>query len=149
MLSEDRNMAIAIKLAAVGENPAKAVTKAMDTPEQLTNEDMYVLTSLQLANYYHKSRNEMLFGMVFGTDTHLFSTPETNAVSTIHEILGTPHGFALWEEWAEDSDGGPWANGAPITRQSIEKLLKGYSRPDSVIKERFNKVHARKLELGD
>ena len=62
---------------------------------------MFVLTSLQLANYYHKSRNEMLYSMGFGTGTHQFSTPDNNAVSSINEFLGTPHGIALWETWKE------------------------------------------------
>ena len=51
MISEDRAIAVALKLAVLGENPAASVAKSIDSPEDLTTEDMYVLNSLQLANY--------------------------------------------------------------------------------------------------
>ena len=148
MISEDRGIAVALKLAVLGENPAKVVAKAIDTPEELTTEDMFVLTSLQLANYYHKSRNEMLYSMGFGTGTHQFSTPDNNAVSTVNEFLGTPHGIALWEVWqAQGHGGGPWANGAPLTGQAIADALEGYSRPETILAERHREVQAKLVEL--
>ncbi len=146
MISEDRGIAVALKLAVLGENPAKVVAKAIDTPGELTTEDMIVLTSLQLANYYHKSRNEMLYSMGFGTETHQFSTPELNAVSTVNEFLGTPHGIALWEVWQAHGDG-PWANGAPLTGQAIADTLEGYPRPETILAERHREVQAKLVEL--
>jgi len=147
MISEDRGIAVALKLAVIGENPAKAVAKAIDSPDQLTTEDMFVLTSLQLANYYHKSRNEMLYSMGFGTETHQFSTPDNNAVSTVYEFLGTPHGIALWEVWKGVGRGGPWANGAPLTGQAIDDTLQNYPRPDTILAERYREVRAKLVEL--
>jgi hypothetical protein len=147
MISEDRGIAVALKLAVLGENPAKAVAKAIDSPGQLTTEDMFVLTSLQLANYYHKSRNEMLYSMGFGTGTHQFSTPDNNAVSTINEFLGTPHGIALWEIW-KDEGGGPWGNGAPLTAKAIDEALRSYQRPDTILAERYREVERKLVELG-
>lgn len=149
MISEDRGIAVALKLAVLGENPAKAVAKAIDSPGQLTTEDMFVLTSLQLANYYHKSRNEMLYSMGFGTGTHQFSTPDNNAVSTIHEFLGTPHGIALWEIWKDLEGGGPWENGAPLTRKAIDEALRSYQRPDTILAERYREVETKLVELGE
>jgi hypothetical protein len=148
MISEDRSIAVALKLAVIGENPAKAVAKAIDSPDQLTTEDMFVLTSLQLANYYHKSRNEMMYNMGFGTGTHQFSTPGNNAVSTINEFLGTPHGIALWEIWRDLEKGGPWENGAPLTGKAIDEALRSYQRPDTILAERYREVQTRLVELG-
>jgi hypothetical protein len=149
MISEDRGIAVALKLAVLGENPAKAVAKAIDAPSQLTTEDMFVLTSLQLANYYHKSRNEMLYSMGFGTGTHQFSTPDNNAVSSINEFLGTPHGIALWETWKEGEKGGPWENGAPLTGKAIDKALRSYRRPDTILADRYREVQKKLVELGE
>ena len=148
MISEDRSIAVALKLAVLGENPAKAVAKAIDSPGKLTTEDMYVLTSLQLANYYHKSRNEMLYSMGFGTGTHQFSTPNNNAVSTINEFLGTPHGIALWEIWKDGERGGPWENGAPLTGKAIDEALQSYQRPDTILAERYRRIETKLVELG-
>ena len=86
--------------------------------------------------------------MGIGKGTHQFSTPDNNAVSTVYEFLGTPHGIALWEVWqTEGQGGGPWANGAPLTGQTIDNTLKGYPRPETILAERYREVQAKLIEL--
>jgi len=86
--------------------------------------------------------------MGYGTETRLFSTPDNNAVSTVHEFLGTPHGMAPWDVWkSEARGGGSWANGAPLTGQAIEEILESYPQPESIISERYGKVRKRLIEI--
>ena len=142
MISEDRDLAVALKLAQLGENPAKAVAKSIDSPDQLTTEDMLILSSLHLANYYHKSRNEMLHSMGFGVETQQFASRHNNAISTVNEYIGTPYGVALWEVWKSDDTGGPYANGAPLTLRAIDAYLKGVLNPSATMAEQHQRIRA-------
>ena len=98
MISDDRAVLVALKIAVIGENPAVALSKAMDSPDELTTEDMIVLDNLQMANFYHKSRNEMLSNMGFGVITEQFSNPENGAIATVMEFLRNPYGIAWYEQ---------------------------------------------------
>ncbi len=148
MISEDRDLAVTLKLAQLGENPAKVVAKSIDSPDQLTTEDMVILSSLHLANYYHKSRNEMLHSMGFGVETQQFATPSNNAIATVNEFIGTPYGIALWEMWKNDNTGGgPYANGAPLTLQAIDAYLEGFSNPGATMAEQHQRIRAKLVTL--
>ena len=150
MISEDRSLAIALHLAMLGENPAETVAKSIDSPDRLTTEEMIVLDGLQSANYYYSSRREMLYRMGFDTDayTRNFETPTNNALHVIQNYLGTPYGIAKWEHWnSEMGAGGPYANGAPLTKQAIEELLSAHSRPDAIVAERLQGTRARLADL--
>lgn len=147
MISEDRDLAIALKLAQLGENPAEVVAKSIDSPDQLTTEDMVILSSLHLANYYHKSRNEMLHSMGFGVEIQKFAAQHNNAISTVNEFIGTPYGLALWETWKNDNTGGPYANGAPLTLGAIDTYLEGVANPGATMAEQHERIRANLVAL--
>ena len=145
MISDDRAVVVALKLAVIGENPSIALAKAMDSPDELTTEDMIVLHNLQLANYYHKSRNEMLSNMGFGVITEQFSSPKNGAIATVMEVLGNPYGIA----WYEALKGkGPWENGAPMTGAEIDTILKQFAQPESIIADRFGRIREKLQALN-
>jgi hypothetical protein len=123
------------------------VAKSIDSPDQLTTEDMLILSSLHLANYYHKSRNEMLHSMGFGVETQQFASRHNNAISTVNEYIGTPYGVALWEVWKNDNTGGPYANGAPLTLRAIDAYLEGVSNPGATMAEQHQRIRANLVAL--
>ena len=137
MVSEDRALAVTLRLAVLGENPAMVMAKAIDSPGELTTEDMFVLQAFEAANYYHKSRNEMLHRVGFGTNLTGYSNPEGNAVGALNEYLGTPHGIASFDVLERR-----WEAGAPKTRKELAKLLENHEQPQHIVSEQFAQIRA-------
>ena len=139
IVSDDKAVQVALKLALIGENPAVTLAKVVESPDELTTKDFLILENLQMANFYHKSRNETLNNMGFATTTEQFSNPENNAIASVFEFLGTPYGIAWWE-LVNSSNRGPWKNGAPETGAEIEVLLSRLPYPEAIAAERINEI---------
>jgi hypothetical protein len=118
MVNEGFAANLELTLAVVGENASSALSKAIDSPDALTTEEMVVLSYLQIANFGVRARGEWIDDLGYGIDSPHITTAEGNAVATIWEYLSTPFGLAWWE----DAKGGMWLN-APKTKAVIEREL--------------------------
>jgi len=132
MLSDQMAASIALRLTIAGENPAVAMSKAIDAPDELTTEELVVLQNIQLANYLYRARNELSLSLGVGSPFSI----ETGAEASAAEFFGTPYGLAWWEM----NKATLWPTAAPETAVRIEELL-DTAGPD------YQHTSKRELEL--
>ena len=69
MLSEAIAARNEFQMAIVGEDAAEALAKAVDDPTNLTTEELIVLKNLQMANFMHRVRNELMTELGYSEPT--------------------------------------------------------------------------------
>ena len=104
------------QMAIVGEDAAAALAKAIDDPTNLTTKELVVLKNLQMANFIHRVRNELIAELGYSEP---IDSRGSNA--TVYEYLGNSFGMAWWQE--TNVDGGLWKDAAPQHASEIEKTL--------------------------
>lgn len=116
MLSEAIAARNEFQMAIVGEDAAEALAKAVDDPTNLTTEELIVLKNLQMANFMHRVRNELMTELGYSEPID-----SRDSYATVYEYLGNSFGMAWWQ--GTNVDGGLWKDAAPHHAYEIEKTL--------------------------
>jgi hypothetical protein len=102
MLSEAIAARNEFQMAIVGEDAAEAL--------------LIVLKNLQMANFMHRVRNELMTELGYSEPID-----SRDSYATVYEYLGNSFGMAWWQ--GTNVDGGLWKDAAPHHAYEIEKTL--------------------------
>ena len=129
LVSDGYAMSISLQLALAGEEPGVAWTKAINDPENVTDDDLMKLDVMLRAIWYFMTRMEYMNELGMSSVT----TPQ-RAEFFVWDFLDNPVALAWWE--VAEAEGGV-GNIAPETRDDTTALLKKLGR---------DTMHQRRLD---
>lgn len=138
LISESYRTAMEVPLGLMGENPAKAWSKAIHTPEELTNEDLVVLDANLLKGWLELSRIEIL------VDSGYAGGVDAPAQLYAWDYLGHTFGSNWWNTRGE------WTVApAPQARETINRELAGVENRDWIppsLQDRYHQLRPTKSQ---
>ena len=138
LISESYRVVMEVPLRLMGENPAKAWSKAIHTPEELTNEELVVLDAVLFKGWLELSRIEAL------VDAGYAGGVEAPAQLYAWEYLGHAFGSNWWNTRGE------WTVApAPQARETINRELAGVENRDRAppsLQDRYDQLRPTKSQ---